>query len=1295
MASWTGPAAEDFLDCELRVGARREGGGYPLTLRLAERPAEAVGELPAEAVPSLAELETLEEKGAHLLALLFAVGAFAAAWERVRAEAPARRLRLALAPEAPELHALPWEALNRGTARAGTLLGAAAVAANACMPSARRIAGTPPPPITTRPVRLLAAVASPANLGAYHLEPLNLAAERRALSEAVARSVAEDELELCWIEPPVTLARLEAALTAERPHLFHLVAHGKYLPAPKPSLLFLEAEDGSAAPIDEGMLADSISRLAEKPHLVFLASCESARRDDQDALRGFAPRLVAAGVPAVLAMQGKIAIDAARAFAATFYRSLSGHGLVDVAAAEARSALLAAQLPDAALPVLATCLPRGELIRPRAPSASDEVRTLFLSCGPSGAAAAAEIRSWLRGKGFRPISDRPEEAWRELEGRERLERLAERLLPCRALLLLVNEETAEGEGRAESHVAFVLGRPVFPLWLGPGAPPSPSPAGRPWIDLGSDREAGLRDLLEGLYRAGIDAGPAPELAAGRPPYPGLFAFDEADAAIFFGREREVTAGLHLLARMRSQGTGQRLLLILGASGSGKSSLLRAGLLPKLRRDALTWRVLDPFRPGDAPLAALEAARRACDEALCSRQPPTVLLTIDQLEELFSREGAAAAQDEGFAAELAALLTEPGLPLLVVATLRSDFLPSLQQHRRFAGLAAETLLVGPLDAAGLSEVIEKPAKVAGIELEAGLSAALAADALGRGGLPLLALVLHELWQKGKEDDRLDLAEYREGLGGLEGAVERVIEEVLDAHQLDKETEAELRHAFTRQLVQLTDDGIPTRRAAPWSTLRPRVREICERMIARRLLKDAGQGEGRTVEVAHEAVLSWRQLRSWLDEERGVLLRLRRLNDEARAWAEQGKSRIEHGEKRLREVVELGCEEGRDLEPVTEEYLSAVKGELRRRKQRPFRLAAALSLVALLLASAAWRLWVGPFRSLLREHLNLAWSADGRRLVAGAYDGDLRIWNLGDNPQMKAVIAPSFIKQPRALTLNRDGTRLLTTDLLGRHLIAWHLADGGREAPIAIRRFLPHQLALLSGEGALAVLGFRKLELLDPQTGKRQECPSCSRLRPLSRLAYFTALAPHPGAPCLAVGTSDGTITLVETAEGGEGRCHFEPPEDANARQIHALAFAPSGRYLASAEREGAIEQRDVITEAAAKVAQQRLPARGSIRILEAGGGLARPRIETASAAAIAWDEVGDRLAYSSGLSVFVLELASGASRELHAEREVLSIAFQPGQPNILAILAASGCVTLWDVEADQPEAVLEPGCRERQ
>jgi hypothetical protein len=256
------------------------------------------------------------------------------------------------------------------------------------------------------------------------------------------------------------------------------------------------------------------------------------------------------------------------------------------------------------------------------------------------------------------------------------------------------------------------------------------------VDLTRDREKAYERLLHGIAAAGLDPAKTFTWGANRPPYPGLLAFQEEDAAIFFGRSDEIIQGIELLNRVNHLGD-PRLVIVLGASGTGKSSLVRAGLVPRLRRDAERWIVVEPFRPRADPARELatvlshagwtdiaEAMLRRTDpdalaDALVTLQQRAgspnakVLLVIDQFEELLGTDV------PPFLAQLRRIVEHTSAPAVVLSTLRSDFLDRFQSSSPLLDLRYEAQSLGPMSKSDIAETIEEPAKEKDVDIEAGL------------------------------------------------------------------------------------------------------------------------------------------------------------------------------------------------------------------------------------------------------------------------------------------------------------------------------------------------------------------------------------------------------------------------------------------------------------------------------------------------------------------------------------------------------------------------------------------------
>ena len=450
-------------------------------------------------------------------------------------------------------------------------------------------------------------------------------------------------------------------------------------------------------------------------------------------------------------------------------------------------------------------------------------------------------------------------------------------------------------------------------------------------------EEGLARLARGLKRAGLTpdhfAWPPPDDPE-RAPYRGLASLDGRDAAVFFGRDGEIAACIALLHTMRAT-PDERVLTLIAGSGSGKSSFLRAGLLPRLRHDDEAFLVLDALRPaggalsGDTGLAQslVKAARRlgmpvpwtlgdvsarlanepdalrALLDALQQRaraalgpdalpRPPTIVITVDPAEELFAPD---AGPEAARLLDLVAAEIHAGSAPLVLFAIRSDHFEALRtapallplKSRLYDGLR-------PLDRAHYKDVITGPAEVhsaAGrpLVLDVDLVDRLLADAAqGADALPLLALALGRLWRDHGDAGRLQLAHYL-AFGGLDGIVEREAEQALatDPERRLAQLDA-LRSAFIPWLVNIDpDSGRVVRRRAVLATLPPRSHPAIEALVHRRLLQRDRIDGAETVEVAHEALLrQWPALAGWIGQARGALAEYRAAEQEALSWQAAG-------------------------------------------------------------------------------------------------------------------------------------------------------------------------------------------------------------------------------------------------------------------------------------------------------------------------------------------------------------------------------------------------------------------------
>jgi TIR domain len=231
------------------------------------------------------------------------------------------------------------------------------------------------------------------------------------------------------------------------------------------------------------------------------------------------------------------------------------------------------------------------------------VARVFISHSSRDNEAAARIKAWLQERGFEtPFLDFDKHAGIP-PGADWERTLYQQVERSEAVIIIQTPNWLESKWCfAEFTQARALGKPIFPIIETPTGGTLISPDIQA-LDLRSDREGGLERLASALTRIALDAQGGFAWDATRPPYPGLLAFQEEDAALYFGRDDEIRRLIERLNARRAQG-GNRLLALLGASGSGKSSLLRAGVIPRLKRDPRNWIVLPTIRPQVRPVDEL-------------------------------------------------------------------------------------------------------------------------------------------------------------------------------------------------------------------------------------------------------------------------------------------------------------------------------------------------------------------------------------------------------------------------------------------------------------------------------------------------------------------------------------------------------------------------------------------------------------------------------------------------------------------------------------------------------------------
>ena len=404
---------------------------------------------------------------------------------------------------------------------------------------------------------------------------------------------------------------------------------------------------------------------------------------------------------------------------------------------------------------------------------------------------------------------------------------------------------------------------------------------------------------------------APELPDEDCPYLGLEAFLEKDCNLFFGRNR-------LLKQLLDKLKQSNLLTLVGSSGSGKSSVVRAGLIPSLKANAIAnssrWHYYKPIVPGSTPLCALAktlcpdnvAREQWCTEQVAAfqenpqhlaqlitdaNQQPAVLV-IDQFEEVFSL--CDETKRQAFIANLLELIQLPDSEHRLIITMRSDFESNVAKFAKFQEVfeQAQVRVLG-LNANELREAIEKPAEQVGLKFESELVDNLIGEVLGQeAALPLLQFTLLKLWDN-RDRNRVTWATYQK-LGGGKEALSRSADEFYQ--KLIPEDQNATRRIllqlvnFNEESLEVTSKRIPLQDLFLSGEAEDRIQRVIDKLHGVRLVKiTLGDNPlDAQIEVAHEALIrNWGTLVDWIDDERENKRQRLRLESKAREWLSKGK------------------------------------------------------------------------------------------------------------------------------------------------------------------------------------------------------------------------------------------------------------------------------------------------------------------------------------------------------------------------------------------------------------------------
>jgi WD40 repeat protein/class 3 adenylate cyclase len=758
------------------------------------------------------------------------------------------------------------------------------------------------------------------------------------------------------------------------------------------------------------------------------------------------------------------------------------------------------------------------------------------------------------------------------------------------------------------------------------------------------------------------------------PYRGLSAFREEDAAFFYGREA--------FAQSLYEAVNQEpmVAVIVGSSGSGKSSVVYAGLLPRLKEEG-GWLVVD-LRPGNRPFYALagalislldpelsetdrlievrklanaleqeELSLAQVSERILEKHPKSehLLLLIDQFEELYTLCPDPEERTRFLDTSLAAMRSdEEGRvsPFVFLLTLRADFMGQALTHRPFADTLQETsLIMGPMTRQELRTAVVKPAEMQGAAIEEGLVDRILDD-VGQepGNLPLLEFALTLLWER-LDQGWMTHAAYNE-IGWVEGDLAKYEDEVFEGLAEDRKETARL--ALT-QLIQPGEGTEDTRRVATRAEVGEQNWDLIQHLAGRRLVVTGRDDAGNDVaEVVHEALIrSWDHLRGWMEADRTFRLWQEDLRADLRKWedSDRDEGALLRGvilNTAEGWVVERGNELGPQEKQFIQESIQFRERRLKEREQRRRRIMYGLVggiVVALTLAVTAVLFGQQASREAQRADRSLSTAQAANTQVAAEA-------NTRATAEAMAIEQRQVAEEEREIS---DGLRLISSS---RELIAFAINNVETDPELSV---------LLAIEAVLAT------DIPEAQHALHQSLSELRLVKTFNQAQTFglSDVSYSPDGRFLATGDVDGRIRVWDPETGREISL-----TQAHENGIEDVAFSPDGSLLFTASRDRTVKVWDVLTTkpSSSEGVQE-------ILLLEEKLILVHPNavesvdfdphqmvIATTDGQARLWDA-------NTGQEIWVHPMEG---------EETLSIAMSPNG-DLLATGSNTGVVRIWDIE----------------